>query len=141
MANYTASAGSKLEYKDGSTWKQIKGLKAIPEIGGEPNKIDTTSLDNTKYMTEINGLMSAPNLTFEFNLEDPTIEANIYLVDQLSKTATKEWKITYSTGITIEYKSDTTYSFNEVGVDEISSFTMYHAPTEEPTITIPLGSV
>lgn len=141
MANYTASAGSKLEYKDGSNWIQIKGLKTIPAIGEEPNKIDTTSLDNLKYMTEINGLMSAPNLSFEFIMEDPNVEANIKLVDDLSKTTAKEWKISYSNGITVEYKSETTYGFEEVGVDEVASFTMYHAPIEEPTITIPSGSV
>lgn len=142
MATYTASKGSKLEYQTGSTWTQVKGLLAIPEIGSEPNKISTTSLDNLKYETEVNGLMPAPALSFEFNMEDPEVTANINLVHTLSQdTTAKAWKITYSNGVTVEYNSKTIYSFNEVGVDEIAGFTMHHAPEGEPTITIPNGGV
>ena len=63
-ANYSALNGSKLEYKDNSTYKQIYGLSSIPDIGGTPNRIDTTDLDNTKFETSILGLQPALELDF-----------------------------------------------------------------------------
>ena len=42
--NYHAYNGSKLEYaeSENGTYTRIYGLKTIPDIGGEPNTIDTT---------------------------------------------------------------------------------------------------
>ncbi len=143
MANYTISAGSKLEYatSQGGNYTKIAGLLAIPAIGDEPNKIDTTSLDNEKYETDINALMPAPSLAFNFNLEDPSATANIAVVHNLASTDTVYyWRITMSNGITHEYTSDVKYSFDEVGVNEIANFTMYHAPRTEIVTTVPNGS-
>ena len=140
MANYKASAGSKLEYSStqNGTYTRIYGLLGIPAIGEEPNKIDTTTLDNEKYETEINGLMPAPKMAFEFNMEDPSAEANIKLVDTLATSGnTYYWKITLSNGIVHTYQSKVVYGFKEVGVNEIAGFTMYHAPTSEIVTTIP----
>lgn len=34
----------------------LTGVKSIPEIGGEPNSLETTTLDETEYKTYIDGL-------------------------------------------------------------------------------------
>lgn len=143
MNNYSISAGSKLEYsatKEG-TFKAIKGLLSIPQIGDTPNKIDTTTLDNLKYETNVNGLMPAPELTFPFNMQDPNAEANINVVHGLADGTVYFWKITTSNGITHEYSSSVVYSFDETPTNEIFKFTMYHAPLEEIKTTIPNGSL
>ena len=46
--NYKAYNGSKLEYSEteAGVYTQIKGIKQTPDVGGTPNKIDTTDLDN-----------------------------------------------------------------------------------------------
>lgn len=139
MAKYTASAGSKLEYAttEGGAKTQIAGLLTIPAIGDEPNKIDTTTLDNLKYETEINGLMPAPNLAYEFNMEDPSATANIKLVHDLATAGTVYyWTLTLSNGVVHTYTSDVKYAFKEMGVNEIAGFTMYHSPQTEIVSTI-----
>ena len=141
--NYTPSAGSKLEYStsESGTYTRIHGLLSTPSIGEEPNKIDTTTLDNEKYETNVNGLMPAPNLNYEFNMEDPDVEANINQVNTLAESGnTYYWKLTMSNGIVHSYRSKVTYGFKEVGVNEISGFTMYHAPIGEIVTTIPTTS-
>lgn len=141
--SFAISAGSKLEYsvtKSGSFTK-INGLLSIPAIGGAPNKVDTTSLDNLKYETNVNGLMPAPELEFQFNMEDPQAGANINIIDGLADGTEYFWKITASNGITHEYKSAVTYSFDETPTGDIFKFTMYHAPVEEIETTIPTASL
>lgn len=137
---YTPSAGSKLEYSsslDGS-YSKIAGLLSIPAIGDEPNKIDTTTLDNENFETNVDGLMPAPNLAFEFNMEDPDVNANIQLVDTLASSGTAYyWKITRSNGIVHSYQSKVKYGFKEVGVNAIAGFTMYHAPQAEIQTSFP----
>ncbi len=139
--SYSSYNGSKLEYKSDSTWKQIPGLLKIPAIGGEPNSISTTTLDNTKYETEQYGLMPAVKLAYDLNMEDPNAEANIKLVSDLEDAKSiNEWKITYSNGITIEYKSKTLTSIKEGQSGELIGFSMYHNPISEPVRTIPTVS-
>ena len=69
-AHYTALNGAKLEYSSSKTgtFTQIYGLKTIPEIGGEPNTIDTTDLDNTEYETSIMGLNQHNHITLSLIL-------------------------------------------------------------------------
>lgn len=142
--NYTASAGTKLEYAttQNGSYTRIYGLKSVPAIGDEPNKIDSTTLDNEKFETEVDGLMPAPKLNYEFNMEDPNAEANINLVDSLATTGNVYyWKLTYSNGIVHTYRSKVKYGFKEIGINEIAGFTMYHSPVEEIVTTIPSASV
>ena len=42
-----ATMGTKLEYStdNGSTWTRVYGLASTPDFGGQPNKIDTTTLE------------------------------------------------------------------------------------------------
>ena len=138
--NYTASMGSKLEYSEdnGTTWKPIVGLTAIPEIGAKPSTIDTTTLDNLKFETIIYGLMPAVEFEFLFNMEDPNVEANIATAwGQHIDGVVREWRITYSNGVTHKYKSRSICSFSELPTNEIAKFTMYHAPIEEIVTDIP----
>lgn len=141
--DYTPSAGSKLEYSatENGSYTKINGLLSIPQIGDTPTKIDTTTLDNLKYETNVNGLMPAPDLTFQFNMEDPSAESNINLVNSLANDTVYFWKITKSNGITHKYTSKVTYSFDETPVGDIAKFTMYHAPISEIETTIPTSSL
>lgn len=140
LFGYTPSAGSKLEYADSAngTYTKIPGLKSTPAIGEEPNKISTTNLDNLVYETEIDGLMPAPKLNFEFDMEDPAADANINKAVALATSGTvKYWKLTLSNGIVHSFQSKVKIGYNEVGVDEIAGFTMYLTPIGEITTTVP----
>lgn len=139
---YSAYNGSKLEYsttEDGE-YTQIKGLKTTPDIGGEPNSIDTTDLDNTEFETAINGLKPVQNYSFEFNMEDPSATANIKLASDLEDAKTVAyWKYTLSNGIVVSFRSDVRTMIAGGSSGDLIGFTMYLSPVDEPVITIPVG--
>ena len=106
--NYHAYNGTKLEYSETEegTYTRIYGLRTIPDIGGEPNTIDTTDLDNTEYETNMYGLKPAQAYSLEFNMQDPSAEANIKLASDLEDSGLNYyWKLTYSNGIIVKFQS------------------------------------
>ena len=140
-ANYSALNGSKLEYKENTTYKQIYGLANIAYIGGTPNRIDTTDLDNTKFETSILGLQPALELDFEFNMEDPSSTANIKMVSDMEDAGkVYDFRLTYNNGITVEFSSEVRTTLVGGASGDLSKFTLHLAPESEPTITIPAST-
>ena len=142
-ASYSAFNGSKLEYATTQTgsYTQIYGLKTAPDIGGTPNQIDTTDLDNTEYETAINGLKPAQQYEFEFNMEDPSVTANIKLASDLEDAGTKAyWKYTLSNGIVVSFQSDVKTTINGGSSGDLIGFTMTLSPISEPVVTIPTSA-
>lgn len=142
--NYSAYNGTKLEWSAtaNGTYQQIKGLTTVPDIGGEPNEIDTTTLDNTKYETSKYGLMPAVKLAYEYNLEDPNAEANFKQACDLEDSGlTYYWKLTYPNGIVVSYRSAVKTDIKGGSSGDLIKFGMYHSPVSEIEKTIPTGSV
>lgn len=140
---YSTYNGSKLEYAETESGNrtQIKGLLSIPDIGGEPNEVDTTTLDNKKYETSKYSLMPAVKLSYEFNLEDPSTTANIKLASDLEDSGkTLYWWLTLSNGIVISYRSKVKTDIKGGSSGDLIKFGMYHNPVSEITRTIPEGS-
>ena len=141
-AKYSAYNGSRLEYKNssGSSYTQIYGIRQTPDIGGTPNRIDTTDLDNTTFETAINGLQPAQEFDFEFNMEDPNLTANIYLVSQMEDSGkVYEFKYTLANGITVEFESDVRTTILGGASGDLIGFQMHLSPISEPEVTIPTG--
>lgn len=139
---YHAYNGSKLEYSttEDGTYTQIKGIKTTPDIGGEPNRIDTTDLDNTEFETAINGLKPAQEYTFEFNMEDPSATSNIKLASDLEDAGTvAHWKYTLANGITVAFRSDVRTTIQGGSSGDLIGFSMHLSPVGEPVITIPVA--
>lgn len=148
LGTYGISAGSKLSYgalgSGGalpSSWTDLLGCTEIPEIGGAPDTVESTTLDNLTYRTYVKGLQDLGTLDFPFNLEKPATGKNINTIAGLTASTVYGWKITYASGITVTFKSKPSYSFNSVGVNEIESFTLHLVPESELTITVPTSSV
>ena len=138
--NYHAYNGSKLEYSstENGSYTRIYGLKTIPDIGGEPNKIDTTDLDNTEYETNMYGLKPAQAYNFEFNMQDPSAEANIKIASDLEDSNNYYyWKLTYSNGVIISFQSKVKTTILGGSSNDLVGFQMHLAPKNEPSKTIP----
>lgn len=138
--NYHAYNGSKLEYSstENGSYTRIYGLKTIPDIGGEPNKIDTTDLDNTEYETNMYGLKPAQAYNFEFNMQDPSAEANIKIASDLEDSNDYYyWKLTYSNGVIISFQSKVKTTILGGSSNDLVGFQMHLAPKNEPSKTIP----
>ena len=138
--DYHIYNGSKLEYSETEegTYTKIPGLRSIPDIGGEPNTIDTTDLDNTEYETSMYGLKPAQAYTFDYNMQDPSATANIKIASDLEDSGLSYfWKLTYSNGIVIKFKSKVRTTILGGSSQDLIGFQMHLAPKEEPTKEIP----
>ena len=133
--------GTKLEYStdNGSTWTRVYGLASTPDIGGQPNMIDTTTLDNIVAETSTVGLQPASEISYEFNVQElDNQEANLRLIKALADAKTKaKWRLTKASGITIEYEAVPTISYSADEQGGIEKFVMYHDLKSDMTITLP----
>lgn len=139
-----ATMGTKLEFStdDGQTWTRVYGLASTPDFGGEPNTIDSTTLDNTEYETNVLGLQPSNVLSYEFNMmaliqENSGIH-NLTLVQNLvdNKTIAK-WKLTKASKVTFEYDAIAKIQYNADEQSAIEKFTMFHSLKSRITVTIP----
>ena len=141
-----ATMGTKLEFSTNLTnpsYTRLYGLASTPDFGGEPNKIDTTTLDNTVSETSTVGLMPATELSYEFNVQVLNDNnANLRLVKGLADAKTKcKWRLTKASGITFEYEAIPRISYSADEQGGIEKFVMYQDLQSDITITLPTVSV
>lgn len=136
-----ATMGTKLEYStdNGSTWTRVYGLASTPDFGGQPNKIDTTTLDNTIAETSTNGLQPAVELSYEFNVQElNSTEANLRQIKTLADAKTKaKWRLTKASKMSIEYEAVPSISYSADEQGGIEKFVMYHDLKSDLTVTLP----
>lgn len=136
-----ATMGTKLEYStdNGTTWTRVYGLASTPDFGGQPNKIDTTTLDNTVAETSTNGLQPAVELSYEFNVQELNNQnANLRQIKTLADAKTKaKWRLTKASKMTIEYEAVPSISYSADEQGGIEKFVMYHDLKSDLTITLP----
>ena len=136
-----ATMGTKLEYTtdNGTTWTRVYGLASTPDFGGQPNKIDTTTLDNTVTETSTNGLQPAVELSYEFNVQELNNQnANLRLIKTLADNKTKaKWRLTKASKMTIEYEAVPSISYSADEQGGIEKFVMYHDLKSDLTVTLP----
>lgn len=136
-----ATMGTKLEYStdNGSTWIRVYGLASTPDFGGQPNKIDTTTLDNTVAETSTNGLQPAVELSYEFNVQELNNQnANLRQIKTLADAKTKaKWRLTKASKMTIEYEAVPSISYSADEQGGIEKFVMYHDLKSDLTVSLP----
>ena len=136
-----ATMGTKLEYStdNGTTWTRVYGLASTPDFGGQPNKIDTTTLDNTVAETSTNGLQPAVELSYEFNVQELNDQnANLRQIKTLADAKTKaKWRLTKASKMSIEYEAVPSISYSADEQGGIEKFVMYHDLKSDLTVTLP----
>lgn len=136
-----ATMGTKLEYStdSGTTWIRVYGLASTPDFGGQPNKIDTTTLDNTVAESSTNGLQPAVELSYEFNVQELNNQnANLRQIKTLADAKTKaKWRLTKASQMTIEYEAVPSISYSADEQGGIEKFVMYHDLKSDLTVSLP----
>ena len=144
-----ATMGTKLEVRTSSEGKYVRlyGLASTPDFGGEPNTIDSTTLDNTEYETNVLGLQPSNVLSYEFNMmaliaqtdkEGNAVEHNLtYIKNIVDNKTNAHWKLTKASGVTFEYDAIAKLQFNADEQSAIEKFTMFHSLKSRITVTVP----
>lgn len=138
-----ATMGTKLEFStDGTTWTRVYGLASTPDFGGEPNTIDSTTLDNTEYETHVLGLQPTSVLSYEINMmalvnENKGIH-NLTLIQALvDNKTTAHWRLTKASGVTFTYEALPKIQYNADEQAAIEKFTMFHSLKSKIEVEIP----
>lgn len=113
------SKGIKLSYKtsEGSGFKTLKDLQEIPELGGTPNKVDVTTLDD-EARAYINGLIEYGDLSFKF-LYDKTqfLELN-------ALTGIIDWKVEFPDTLTATFSGESSVKIDGEGIESATTYTL-----------------
>lgn len=141
--NYHAYSGTKLSYSttENGTYTQIPGITTSPDIGSDVETIETTTMDNLKYKTGIQGLMEIQSYVFEFSMEDPAVESNFKLATDLEDAGTiAYWKYELSNGVTVTFRSKVSTMIRGGSYGDIIGFNMTLMPIGEPEVDLGIGT-
>ena len=125
---------------------RIYGLASTPDFGGQPNTIDTTTLDNTKAETSVLGLQPAAEVTYEINMmtfqDVPDgVSHNLRAVKAMADDKVKaHWIVVKASGVIIEYDAVTNISYTADAQQDIEKFSIYHDVKSDIAVSLPVES-
>lgn len=126
------------------SYKRVYGLASTPDFGGQPNTIDTTTLDNTKSETSVLGLQPAAEVSYEINMmsfkdvpSDGTVH-NLRGVKAMADDKVKaHWVVVKASGVIIEYDATTSISYTADAQQDIEKFSIYHDVRSDIQVSLP----
>ena len=128
-------------------YTRVYGLASTPDFGGQPNTIDTTTLDNTKAETSVLGLQPAAEVTYEINMmtfaDVPDgVEHNLRAVKAMADDKVKaHWILVKASGVIIEYDAITNISYTADAQQDIEKFAIYHDVKSDIAVSLPAETV
>ena len=112
--------------KDGSQFTNLKGLQEIPDLGGETESIEITTLADSAHMYEEGLKNYGDSLDFKFLYDDGTEFFSLQAV----KNAV-EWKVTLPDGTNCTFTGKCSVRLDGVGVAAALTFTLSVKPQTE----------
>jgi hypothetical protein len=128
------------------SYTRVYGLSSTPDFGGQPNTIDTTTLDNTKAETSVLGLQPTAEVSYEINMmsfdDVPSgVTHNLRGVKAMEDdTAKAHWIVVKNSGVIIEYDATTKLSYTADAQQDIEKFTIYHDVRSDIKVSLPADS-
>lgn len=129
MSAGLASIGVKL--KKGT--KALPNLQSAPEIGGTPEKIDVTTLDDTAKRY-INGVKDYGDLEFTFLYDADQEDSSFKQLKEAEGTET-EYTLVLPDGTSFAFTADVAVKLNSVEVNGSLTFTASFALSSDVTYT------
>ena len=126
------SLGAKLEYSaDGSVFTPAGGVKSIPAFGSDPEKVDVTTLADSKR-AYIAGLQDVDNLEFAFVYRTAEFKT-LHALAQGGSTL--DFKVTYPDGMTVKFKGQPRIKVSGAEVNAALEYSMVVVVSEGPDFT------
>ena len=107
----------------GENYTKFADIKDFPDLFGDPNTIETTTLSDNQQ-TFIPGIKTSDTLSFTLNW-DKTIASQII---ELEGKDTK-WKVQFSDGAAFTFSGAATLGVPGKGVDEVLEMTLNIVPS------------
>lgn len=121
----------KMKASGGSSFEVLQGLQSVPEIGGDPEQVDVTTLaDGTKKY--IAGIQDMDSLEFTF-LYDNRIFSKLKAVQTSGKEA--DFEIVYPDNSKCTFKGGVTVKMGGAEVNGAFQFTLSVTVSQGPDFT------
>lgn len=118
MAQGIHTAHITLSYGESdTTYTLLKDLQEVPELGGTPNKIDVTTLDNDSKVY-MKGLVDYGDLSFKFLMATEQFDTLSAL------TGVKFWKVHLPQGLDAKFTGEPSVKIDSNGVDAAQTYTL-----------------
>lgn len=132
--------GIKLGYKEGSsgsTFTDLTGLKEVPDMGVEPEKVENTCLSDKVKKYEF-GIGDPGDLEFKFKYENKA-DTSSYRILRKAADANKilSFEETFPDGTKYEWDAQVSVTVNGGGVNDVIELTAKMALQSEIKVTDP----
>ena len=122
------SKGIKLSYKAGEgQFTELTNLQEIPELGGETESIEVTTLADAAHMYTDGILNYGDSLGFKFLYEKTQFSTLVALKGE------PEWKVELPDGSSCTFKGGSSVKLDGVGVNAALTYTLSIKPSSELT--------
>ena len=130
--------GTKLSYKTtGETYKDLTGLKKIPDMGNEPEKVENTCLDDDTKHYEY-GIGDYGDLEYTFKYENKAATSSYRILRKLADDKTVvNFKQEYPDGTTFIFDAQCSVKLGGGDVNGVIEFTLKLALQSDITVTDP----
>ena len=119
------SKGIKLSYKSSSAFVELTNLQEIPDLGGDVEAIEITTLADAAHMYT-DGLKNyGDSLAFKFLYEGAQFETLNGL------TGVNEWKVDLPDGASCSFSGSSSVKLDGVGVNAALTYTLAVKPNSE----------
>lgn len=119
------SKGIKLSYKAGSEFVELTNLQEIPELGGDTEAIEITTLADAAHIYTDGIKNYGDSLGFKFLYETEQFETLAAL------NASTEWMVTLPDGATCKWSGIGSVKLDGVGVNAALTYTLAIKPNSE----------
>ena len=131
--------GAKLGYKKsgGSTYTDLPGLKEIPEMGIDPEKVENTCLTDKNKQYE-NGIGDAGDITYKFKYDNSKADCP-YRVMRAAQDSGQvlSFQETLVDGTTTEFEGQVSVKRTGGGVNGVIEFNLAISLQSDLTVTDP----
>ena len=131
--------GAKLEYKGGSvqSFTKLEGLKEIPEMGSDPEKVENTTLDDTTKQYEM-GIGDPGDIVYKFKYDNTSENSPYRLMRAAQEAGTVlDFQETLIDGTTTEFSGQVSVKRTGGGVNGVIEFDLSIALSSGLEITDP----
>lgn len=134
--------GIKLGYKtSGGSYTNLEGLKEVPELGEEPEKIDNTCLSDEVKQYEY-GIGDAGDLSYKFKYVNDSENSSYRILRKLAESKkVVDFEQTYPDGTKANFKAQCSVKLGGGSVNSVMEFTLNLALQSRLTFTDPAESI